>query len=135
LVPYDSIAAGPGPGSDSMGGGTPPSVQARIEFEGDPPNVVRDEHGIARGGIRLPQVEVPLATNSALPGQNPVGPLGGSCVPFSKEKILGLYGDLDTYSKRFEIAALAAVEAGVLVPRAASALIAEARETFQRLTA
>src|SRR5207302_10637899 len=48
-------------------GGTPPPVQPRIDFSGDPAEIVRDEHGIARGGIRLPQVEVPVAQNSAIP--------------------------------------------------------------------
>ena len=32
---------------------------------GDPPAIVRDADGIARGGIRLPAVEVPVAHNSA----------------------------------------------------------------------
>jgi hypothetical protein len=114
--------------------GIPPPVQPRIEFGGDPAAVLRDENGIARGGIRLPQVEVPLAVNSGLAGDNLVGWLGGSSVPFSKDKILALYGDLDTFSKQFQVAALAAVESGVLLPRDAAALIAEARETFERQT-
>ena len=47
-------------------GGTPPPVQPRIDFEGDPPRVARDDNGIAQGGVRLPQVEVPLAHNDAI---------------------------------------------------------------------
>ncbi len=46
--------------------GTPPPVQPRITFEGDPPEIARDDDGIAVGGIRLPLVEVPLGHNSAL---------------------------------------------------------------------
>jgi hypothetical protein len=45
-----------------LSGGPPPPAQPRIEFAGDPPEIVRDEHGIARGGIWLPQVEVRIAT-------------------------------------------------------------------------
>ncbi|MEX2327162.1 MAG: alpha/beta hydrolase domain-containing protein, partial [Pseudomonadales bacterium] len=50
-----------------MADGIAPPIQPRIEFAGDPAQVVRDQHGIAKGGIRLPQVEVPVATNSAIP--------------------------------------------------------------------
>ena len=39
--------------------GKPPRSQPLVKFAGEPPAVVRDEHGIAKGGIRLPQVEVP----------------------------------------------------------------------------
>ena len=46
--------------------GTPPPVQPRITFAGEPPAIVRDDDGIALGGIRLPQVEVPLGHNSAI---------------------------------------------------------------------
>ena len=52
--------------------GTPPPSQPRIEFAGEPPEVVRDDDAIAREGIRLPQVEVPLATNSAVATPNGV---------------------------------------------------------------
>lgn len=97
--------------------GTPPPVQPRIEFAGEPPEPVRDEHGIARGGIRLPQVEVPLATNSAVfAPESMAGFLAGSCVPFPPEKLLALYGNLDTYLERFGEAARAAVKSGVVLP-------------------
>ncbi len=50
-----------------LNGGPPPPTQPRISFAGDPPEIVRDEHGLAVGGIRLPQVDVPVAQNSAIP--------------------------------------------------------------------
>jgi hypothetical protein len=112
--------------------GAPPPVQPRIEFAGDPPVVVRDEHGIARGGIRLPQVEVPLATNSAIfSPESRMGFLGGSCVPFAAETVRSLYGDVDAYLARFAQAAGAAEKSGVLLPRDVEPLLAEARATFQ----
>ena len=68
-----------------------------IEFTGDPPEVVRDEHGIARGGIRLPQVDVPIAQNSAIPVADDIfSVLYGSCVPFPPDEVRRLYGDLAT---------------------------------------
>jgi hypothetical protein len=116
--------------------GAPPPAQRRIDFSGDPPDVVRDEHGIARGGIRLPQVEVPIATNSALPAPNSaMGFLGGSCVPFSPEKIRALYGNVNTYLTRFEEAARSAEKSGVILPRDVERLIAEARETYEQAVA
>lgn len=73
--------------------GAPPLVQPRIDFAGDPPAIVRDANGIARGGIRLPQVEVPVAHNSAIQRTPDVfGRLVGSYEPFSVEKVRDLYG-------------------------------------------
>jgi Alpha/beta hydrolase domain len=116
--------------------GTPPPVQPRIEFAGDPPEVVRDVHGVARGGIRLPQVAVPLATNSAMPASgNHLGFLGGSCVPFTTEKVLALYRDVDTYLSRFEQATRAAEKAGVVLARDVEPLLSEARKAYQRAIA
>src|SRR5262245_16413521 len=111
-----------------LGGGPAPPAQARIDFAGDPPTIVRDEHGIARGGIRLPQVEVPIATNSSIPaGDEFTQRLGGSCIPFSEEKLRALYGDEATYLARFEDATRAAEKAGVVLPRDVEPLIEEAR--------
>jgi len=111
--------------------GTPPPSQPLIEFAGEPPEIVRDEHGIAKGGIRLPQADVPLAQNSAIPLKDDIfAYLGGSSHPFSKEKIVALYGDKPTFLANFETAAQRAVSAGVLLPRDVPGLIAEASATW-----
>ena len=111
--------------------GTAPPEQPRIEFAGDPPDVVRDEHGIARGGIRLPQADVPIAQNSAIPVADDIfSLLYGSCVPFPPDEVRRLYGDLATYLARFEEAARAAEKAGVLLPRDVTALVDEARAAY-----
>ena len=107
--------------------GVAPPIQPRIEFAGDPPEIVRDEHGIAKGGIRLPQVEVPVAQNSAIPLTEDIfGILDGSCHPFPADEIRRLYGDKSTYLTRFEAAAQNAVAAGVLMPRDVVPLLQEA---------
>lgn len=91
--------------------------------------MVRDEHGIAKGGIRLPQADVPLAQNSAIPLKDDVfAYLGGSSHPFSPEKIQALYGSKDTFLARFREAAARSVAAGVLMPRDVEPLVAEAAE-------
>lgn len=111
--------------------GIAPPVQPKIEFAGDPPQVVRDGHGIAKGGIRLPQVEAPLAKNSAIPrGEGIFALLGGSCEPFPADKVRELYGDEATFIARFEAAAHDAVDAGVLMPRDVPVLVAEAKRLW-----
>lgn len=111
-----------------VGGGAPPPVVAPIEFAGDPPEIRRDELGIAQGGIRLPQVEVPLARNGAEPlGPDVFSRLAGSCRPFSAEQVRRLYRSNDEYLARFEQATRAAEKVGVILPRDAEGLLAEAR--------
>jgi hypothetical protein len=108
-------------------GGPPPPRQPLLEFAGEPPRLVRDEHGIARGGIRLPQVEVPLACNTAIPRAADIySVLGGSSEPFDEPTKRRLYGDEAAYVARFTEATRRAEQAGVLLPRDAEALIAEA---------
>jgi hypothetical protein len=111
---------------------TPPPVQPKVEFAGDPAEVVRDEHGIAKGGIRMPQAAVPLAQNSAIPLADDVfAYLRGSSHPFSPQKIRALYGDKNSFLAKFEAAAQRAATAGVLLPRDVSKLLAEADETWR----
>lgn len=111
--------------------GVPPPSQPKVEFAGDPAEVVRDEHGIAKGGIRLPQADVPIAQNSAIPLTDDIYAfLGGSSHEFPREKIHGLYGSKENFLSQFEAAAQRAVAAGVLMPRDVAGLVAEAGESW-----
>lgn len=94
--------------------GTPPPSMPRIEFAGDPPVIVRDECGTARGGIRLPDVAVPRATHKGVAVDGSLA-LFGSSVPFSEEQLRALYPDEDTYRRRWGVAKRAAIKAGVLL--------------------
>ena len=108
--------------------GAPPLVQPRIDFAGDPPAIVRDANGIARGGIRLPQVEVPVAHNSAIQRTPDVfGRLVGSYEPFSVEKVRDLYGSRANYFALYREALRAAEAASVVLPRDVEPLLAEAK--------
>jgi hypothetical protein len=110
-----------------VNGGAPPPSQPKIDFSGDPPAVVRDGDGIAVGGIRLPQAEVPIATNSAIPRVPDIwGMLGGSSEPFAADTLIARYGDRATFLAKFEAAATAAEAAGVLLARDVQALVDEA---------
>ena len=107
--------------------GIQPPRQPMIEYAGDPAEIVRDEHGIATGGIRLPQVEVPIAINSAIPrAEGIIAYLDGSCDDFPVEKVKSLYKDKAAFLAQFEAAALKAVEAEVLRPRDVQPLLEEA---------
>jgi hypothetical protein len=115
--------------------GIPPPRQPLIDFD-DQGNVVRDELGIARNGIRLPQAQVPLAQNSAIPLSDDIfAVLGGSSHPFGKARLLELYRDRESYLARFTKEAEAAVSAGVIMPREVERLSAEAALLWDRLTA
>jgi hypothetical protein len=116
-------------------GGTPPPSQPLIEFAGDG-SVVRDEHGIARGGVRLPQVLAPVATNSSIPLTTDFsGALRGSNQPFPAAELDKLYGDEAGYLARFGEAVQQAVDAGVMLPRDAEPATAEAAQEYRRARA
>ena len=75
----------------------------------------------------MPQVDVPVATNSAVPlTADLIALLGGSCFAFDAEKIKSLYGNKETFIAQFEAAAENAVRNGVLRPRDVPELVAEA---------
>ena len=108
--------------------GTPPPSQPLITFVGEPPVIARDDNDIARGGIRLPQVAVPLGHNSALQQSPDVfARLVGFHESFPEEKIRTLYASHEDYLARYEEATRAAEAAGVLLPRDVDPLLAEAQ--------
>ena len=111
--------------------GTPPPVQPRIAFAGEPPAIVRDDHDIAEGGIRLPQVEVPLGHNSALQ-QSPdiFARLVGYHEAFPDEKVRALYASRDEYLAQYAEATRTAVAASVILPRDVEPLLAEAEQAW-----
>jgi hypothetical protein len=105
-----------------------PPVQPRIEFGGKLPDIDRDADGIALGGIRLPQVEVPLAHNSAIQRAPDVfARLVGSHEAFSVDELRRRYGNRECYLAEFERAARSAESASVILPRDFDALMAEAQ--------
>jgi hypothetical protein len=86
--------------------GTKPPYGARIEIDEDG-EIVRDEHGNARGGVRLSQLEVPAAAYLSAPvfkdADEPwlVGMFGIE-EPFSAETLRTLYRDHDDYVTKVE---------------------------------
>jgi hypothetical protein len=102
-------------------GGEPPAVGSPIETADGA--IVRDELGLALGGVRLPHVEAPIAL---LSGEDGV-PLSGRTEPFDEATLAALYPDRAAYVDAVASAADAAVAAGHLLPEDADVLITEAR--------
>jgi hypothetical protein len=107
--------------------GTPPPIAPRIEIADDG-SVVRDEHGIARGGIRTAQVEVPAATLSGDPiGDEIMFQLFGSTTWFEPSRLRGLYGDRESYLAAFDAALDRSIADGWVLPDDRAEMAAEAR--------
>jgi len=96
--------------------GTPPPAAPRLTVAaGSPVTLVRDGHGNALGGIRTPQVDVPIATLAGeLPGLS-VCSLFGQTVPFDSATLASLYPTHAAYVSEFGAATDQAVQAGFLL--------------------
>jgi hypothetical protein len=126
-------------------GGAPAPSQPLIEFgsntapalrggaSSERPEVVRDEHGIAKGGIRLPQADAPVATNTSIAITSDFsGSLRGGNHPFGAKKLDALYGGEAKYLAVFEQAARRAVRAGVMLARDVAPTLEEAAQEYRR---
>lgn len=94
-----------------------------------------DEHGNVLGGVRLPEIDVPIATystdNSPAAGTDLIAgmacSLGGATEAFTPEKLLQLYPTHDDYVQQYTAAAEKAVADGILLEEDAAAAIEEAK--------
>src|SRR2546430_17222759 len=87
-----------------------------------PPNIARDAFGNGLGGIRLAEMEVPVAKE----GGDTCG-LGGTHVPFDSATLNALYPSQHVYVSKVMQAATASVAAGFV-------LLEEAKATMGRPT-
>jgi len=75
-----------------------PPIAPKIEFVTlSPPVFARDEFGIVLGGIRLPDVEVPIATNTGINSGATFCILYGSYEPFDDATLRALYPNHGVY--------------------------------------
>jgi len=108
--------------------GLPPSSVQTLQatdFTLYNPSFVRDEFGNARGGIRTPFVDVPLA---ALAGTGNTGNqefclFFGTTEPFTPAELINLYSTQEGFLAKWNKAVEAAVESGVIRPADAKSLI------------
>ncbi|MGX7827963.1 alpha/beta hydrolase domain-containing protein [Actinokineospora sp. 24-640] len=101
--------------------GTPPPVAEPLRFEADGVTKVRDELGLALGGIRLSQVSVPRALNTGDNSGESFCRLFGSHQPFDERELAELYPVPGRYVASVVHADLANVRAGYLLPADAKA--------------
>jgi hypothetical protein len=79
------------------------------------PLVVRDAHGNALGGVRTPQVDVPIATLSGEGEGADLCPILGSTVPLDAGTLASLYPSHRAYVRAFNKATRRAVRAGFIL--------------------
>jgi hypothetical protein len=100
-------------------GEAPPSGP-RYEFTAAG-TLARDEHGNALGGIRLPPIDVPVATYVST-----ACALGGFTVPFTEVQLRELYPTHADYYSQMAAATHATAEAGFLLDEDAEDLLSRA---------
>ena len=119
----------------AAGGDAPPTAERIATTEGDPVEIVRDDLGIALGGVRNPLVDVPVVVTTGDPwgdaaltidGGFDVCVLFGQTIPIERAGLLELHGSADAYVDAFDAAAAAAVDAGFLLEADADQLREEA---------
>jgi hypothetical protein len=117
-------------------GGPAPPIAPRMAYDGGG-EVVRDEYGIGAGGIRLPGVEAPVATNTPInePAAGVTDPFSagfctllGANLPFDDATLADLYVDLGDYVDRYSEAADAVLAQGFITPEGAERLKSAAAE-------
>jgi len=97
--------------------GTLPPSAPRLDVDPGPPaQFVLDGHGNVTGGIRTPELDVPIAT---LSGSGQSGPLAcllfGTTAPFDASTLATLYPTHGAYTSAFNRAARRAVRAGFVM--------------------
>ncbi len=106
--------------------GRPAPRQPRIEIDDDPrPSVRRDEHGNALGGIRLPELEAPVAEYRGMGAGTGTGlpALYGASRRFSDEVLRSMYPDRRVFEDRWRGAVERLVATGALRPEDAPGMI------------
>lgn len=109
--------------------GTEPPAAAPLELAScSPPVLARDEHGNALGGVRTPDVDVPVAAlrGDPPPGADEMRSLFGTTTPFERATLRQLYGDRDRYRAAYEARLDEVIEAGFLLAADRAELAARA---------
>ena len=120
--------------------GVEPPSMPRVEMKAGDPNaeVVRDEHGNAVGGIRLPELETPTASHSGFGTQREgtrFGFLYGTATDFDSEQLAALYPDSKHYLDAWNAALDSAIEQGMILPEDAPEMRERAAAWAARLDA
>ncbi|MET0420496.1 MAG: alpha/beta hydrolase domain-containing protein [Acidimicrobiia bacterium] len=109
--------------------GTAPPRFAPIEAGGDPVDIVRNAVGNAVGGIRVPQVAVPVAAQRGLNEMGGLSVLSGHRRDFTHEELSERYADADDYLRRYDAEVERCVTEGTVLAEDAD----DVREIGRRL--
>jgi Alpha/beta hydrolase domain len=109
----------------------PPPSGTTIELDGQQP--VLDEHGLARGGVRTPWVDVPIARTSGVGGEeSTMSSIFGSGELFDAATVQRLYpGGVADYLKRFTASLDTAIQSGFLLAADREEILELAAATFR----
>jgi hypothetical protein len=112
----------------------PPAVQPRITLAGRPnARIVRGEDGNAWGGVRLPELAVPVAEHRGRKGGTGSGPVFGGRRAYSDALVAQLYRSRAEYVELWEQAVDDLVAMGVVLPEDAGAMRARGSEVAATL--
>jgi hypothetical protein len=109
-------------------GGAPAPSFPPVTVSGAPPTLEKDAAGNTVGGIRLPELTVPIARYEARSDRK-CGAGSGFTVMLPPETLAQLYPTRADYAAKYKAAAEAAVSAGVLLRADADAAIKAAEVT------
>jgi hypothetical protein len=90
------------------------------------PTIPRDQNGLAFGGVRLADVDVPIATNTGANSGPVFCVLYGSHLPFSPDKLSSLYPNHDSYVDAVNQVTLRNLKAGFILKEDAEQTISDA---------
>ncbi len=115
------------------GGPAPPSMPrielSKVGTDTEPSLAVRDAHGIARGGIRLAAIDVPIGTNTGVNTGPGFCALWGSYEPFDSATLAALYPTEDVYLDAVRRVSEANARSGVLLPAEVAQTVREAEDS------
>jgi Alpha/beta hydrolase domain len=111
-----------------------PAAPPMALIEADPPRLDLDANGIAKGGVRTPWVDVPIAKTSGIaPEESPMSFLFGTGEKLDAAALSALYprGSAE-YLERFTDALDRTIDSGFIVPADRSEILELAAATFGR---
>jgi hypothetical protein len=110
---------------------TAPPIEVR---DSDEPRPVLDANGLARGGVRTPWVDVPIARTSGVGAvESIMAAIFGSGEPFDAATLQQLYpGAADQYLDGFTAALDRAIQSGFVLPDDRAEILRLAAATFPR---
>lgn len=117
--------------------GRPPPTAVPIELtDAEPPQPVLDTNGLARGGVRTPWVDVPIARTSGVgTEETTMSAIFGSGELFDAAAVRRLYpGGAADYLERFTAALDSAIQAGFILAADRAEILRLAAATFPRPT-